>query len=95
MPEVMTTKEAAEYLRTTTDTVKRLARNGALPSAKLGRGWRFRKPDLDEWLRNGGTRQEELVDQGLVRAVKERMATTRREEGVPWEQVKAELEALP
>jgi excisionase family DNA binding protein len=48
MPDVLTAPEAAEYLRTSVDAVKRLARQGRIPGAKIGRGWRFRKSDLDE-----------------------------------------------
>jgi len=48
MPEVMIAPEAAEYLRTSVDAVKRLARQGRIPGAKIGRGRRFRKADPDE-----------------------------------------------
>lgn len=41
--EVFTVKEAAEYLRISEMTVLRLANQGFLPGAKIGRQWRFSK----------------------------------------------------
>ena len=87
--EIMTAEEAARYLRVGVDALKRKARGGDIPAAKIGRAWRFRKADLDAWLALGGDRYEELVDQGLVEATRKAMA-----EGgdpIPWEQVKERL----
>ena len=42
--------EAAEYLRIHPRTLKRMARNGEIPSIQIGRLWRFRRCDLDAWL---------------------------------------------
>jgi excisionase family DNA binding protein len=42
--------EAAEYLRIHPRTLKRMARNGEIPSIQIGRLWRFRQSDLDAWL---------------------------------------------
>lgn len=85
--EILTAKEAAEFLRVSPNTVKSKARAGELPAAKIGREWRFRKADLDEWLRRGGDNYEEIVDQGLVSVMLER----EDEPTVPWEQVRAAL----
>lgn len=57
--EIMDISEAAEYLGLHPETLRDKARAGALPAAKLGRRWRFRKADLDEWLSRGGTLQRE------------------------------------
>jgi excisionase family DNA binding protein len=54
MPEVLTARQAAEFLQTSRDTLIRKARAGQIPAAKLGREWRFRKSDLDAWLAAGG-----------------------------------------
>lgn len=59
MADVMTTKEAADYLRLSTDTLKRLARSGCLFAAKVGRQWRWRKSDLDEFLARGGWEEDD------------------------------------
>lgn len=82
MAEVLTTKEVAEYLRMSPDTVKRLARQGRLPGVKLGHTWRFRKADLEEMF------SEAVVDRALVDEA-ERVLSDPSTEWVPWEQVKA------
>jgi excisionase family DNA binding protein len=48
----LTTDEAAEYLQVHVNTVRRWAREGAIPAAKLGNrgGFRFRREDLDRFL---------------------------------------------
>ena len=55
--EIMDILEAAEYLGLHPETLRAKARAGALPAAKLGRRWRFRKADLDAWLSRGGSLQ--------------------------------------
>jgi len=89
MGEIMTTREMAEYLRSSPGTVKRLARAGRLPGLKLGHTWRFRKSDIDELF------TERVVDQALAEEAERRLAAAREEDFVPWERVKAESEALP
>ena len=49
--------EAAQYLRISPRTLTRMARRGEIPSIQIGRLWRFRRADLDEWL----TRKVNLV----------------------------------
>ncbi|MCD6359975.1 MAG: helix-turn-helix domain-containing protein [Armatimonadetes bacterium] len=54
--EVMTAEQAAKYLQTSVYTVKRRARDGTIPAAKIGREWRFLRSELEKWLAGGGTR---------------------------------------
>jgi excisionase family DNA binding protein len=49
--DIMTTEEAAEFLKLTSFTVRDYARRGTIPARKVGKGWRFYKPDLVTWLR--------------------------------------------
>jgi excisionase family DNA binding protein len=49
---VLTTEEAAEFLKLTPFTVRDYARRRILPARKAGKGWRFYKPDLVAWLRD-------------------------------------------
>jgi len=74
MQEVLTLEEAANFLRCSPDTVKRRARAGEVPASKIGRAWRFRRADLDQWLAEGGTRRQELEDEGLLMMIEERKA---------------------
>ena len=48
--EVMTAREVADLLRMPTSTVHELARRGVLPARRLGRTWRFLRPELEELL---------------------------------------------
>ena len=50
MKEIMTPREAAEYLSVHVRTIYRLAKNGEIPCRKVGGSWRFKKEALDEWL---------------------------------------------
>lgn len=90
MQDVLTTREAADFLRTSVDSVKRLARDGKLPAAKLGNEWRFSRRKLLDWIERGGALAEPEVDQWLAKVSAERAATTRPEDLVPLEEVIAE-----
>lgn len=48
--EILTPREAAEYLSVHIRTLYRLAKNGDIPGRKVGGSWRFKKDALDEWL---------------------------------------------
>lgn len=87
---VLTTKEAAEFLRLSVETVKRKASAGEIPAAKTGREWRFVREDLEAWLRAGGVRYEAVVDAGLLAVMRERMAASTGERYSP-EDVEREL----
>ncbi len=50
MKEVMTPREAAEYLSVHVRTIYRLAKHREIPGRKVGGSWRFKKDALDEWL---------------------------------------------
>ena len=46
LPEVVTTGEAAAYLRLSKPTVAKYATEGIIPGRKFGEQWRFRRDDL-------------------------------------------------
>ncbi len=48
--EVMTSVEAAEYLKMHVKTVCRLAKEKKIPAKKVGSEWRFLRSVLDRWL---------------------------------------------
>lgn len=83
MPELLTVAEAAAFLKLHSDTVKRKARQGELPAAKIGRQWRFDMDELREWLRNGGTAYERTVDAGLAQATAEAISDPGNQQGRP------------
>jgi excisionase family DNA binding protein len=51
---LMTVRDAATYLATSTTTVRTLAKSGAIRSAAIGEGLRFRRAWLDAWIDAGG-----------------------------------------
>jgi len=48
--QVMTSVEAADYLKMHVKTVCRLAKEGKIPAKKVGSEWRFLRPVLEKWL---------------------------------------------
>lgn len=52
--EVMTVSEVAQYLRINPQTVYRKAKAGELPAVRIGRAIRFRRSELDSWLKTVG-----------------------------------------
>jgi excisionase family DNA binding protein len=49
-PTIMTVEEVAKYLRVHTMTIYRLIQRGDLPALRVGRGWRFKKDQIERWL---------------------------------------------
>lgn len=49
-PEVFGIREAAAFLGAHEQTVRKLARRGAIPAYKLGKDWRFRREALVRWM---------------------------------------------
>ena len=48
--EILTLEELHTYLKIPKPTLYALAQAGRIPAAKVGKHWRFRKADIDEWL---------------------------------------------
>ena len=61
LTDVMTVSEVAEYLRVNPQTVYRKAKAGELPAVRIGRAIRFRKAELDEWMKTAGRLVEAQV----------------------------------
>ena len=61
MAEIMTVEEVADYLRVTEKTIYRLLKQGKIPSAKVGRQWRFQKSSIDEWLQQNSVRKKAVI----------------------------------
>ena len=59
--DLMTLKEAAEYLKVKRITLYRLSQEGRVPVSKVGRQWRFRKSKIDTWLdENDASRKKKI-----------------------------------
>jgi len=49
--QLLTTDQLLAYLHLNLKTVYRLIKAGKLPAVRVGRQWRFKKRDIDAWLR--------------------------------------------
>ena len=46
----LTTEGVLGCLKVNPRTIYRLIKSGELPAVRIGRQWRFRRSDLDEWI---------------------------------------------
>jgi excisionase family DNA binding protein len=53
MPEILTTKELAKYLRLHQITICKHAAEGKIPGIRIGSAWRFDKEAIDRWINEG------------------------------------------
>ena len=53
MPQIMTTKEVAQYLKLHEVTICKYTGEGVIPAIKIGGVWRFEKEALDKWIAGG------------------------------------------
>ena len=51
--DVLDSAEAAAYLRVTVTTITNEAKRGRLPGRRVGKGWRFSRRVLEQWLASG------------------------------------------
>lgn len=49
--DIMTIKEVSSYLKLNEKTAYRLVLEGKIPGFKVGGAWRFRKEQIDEWIK--------------------------------------------
>ncbi|MCI9178512.1 MAG: helix-turn-helix domain-containing protein [Lachnospiraceae bacterium] len=46
-------EEAAEYMDVTKDTVRNWIKKTSIPAHKIGKLWKFKKSELDAWIKSG------------------------------------------
>jgi len=49
--DVITIRELAAYLKMAEKTLYRLVAEGTVPGFKVGGAWRFRKSEIDKWIK--------------------------------------------
>lgn len=47
--------DVADYIGITQDTVRTWAREGKLPAYKVGKRYKFKLSEVDDWVRNNGS----------------------------------------
>ena len=59
----MTVQQVAEYLQMSNDKIYDMAQKGELPALKIRQQWRFKKEEVDAWLKtctvNSKTKQKQ------------------------------------
>lgn len=77
--DVLNAREAAALVGAHVETIRRLARQGVLPSFKVGRDWRFHRTDILAWAHGGDPARSQIPsvliidDEPSVRQVLERI----------------------
>lgn len=49
--KLMTLEEVAKYLRLSVHTLYKMAEQKRVPALKAGKQWRFKKEEIDKWMR--------------------------------------------
>jgi excisionase family DNA binding protein len=68
----LTTEEVLEYLQVNLRTVYRLIKAGKIPAVRVGRQWRFRKRDIDDWLETQRPRADRPMTVRMANALHRR-----------------------
>lgn len=56
MDKWISIEDAAEYLGVNRDTIRNwIKRETGIPAKKVGKQWRFKRVELDEWINSGGS----------------------------------------
>jgi excisionase family DNA binding protein len=70
LKEVMTLREASEYLGISPDTLYKYLSEKSIPAFKLGNRWRFKKDLLDRWMERKIERTELVKESKQKRLTK-------------------------
>jgi len=68
--EVMTLREASQYLGISPDTLYKYLSENRIPAFKLGNRWRFKKDLLDRWMERKSEHTELAADSRSRRLIK-------------------------
>jgi len=48
----VSTKDIAEHLGVTKDTIHKWIKTGIIPCCRVGKLWKFKKSEVDDWVKN-------------------------------------------
>ena len=60
-------EEIAAYLGVKRDTIYKWIARRKMPAHKVGRLWKFRKEEVDEWVKSGGAGEKDDEDQRTMK----------------------------
>jgi excisionase family DNA binding protein len=78
----LTTEEVLEYLHVNLRTVYRLIKAGKIPAVRVGRQWRFRKRDIDNWLETQRAQPESALAPAGISSTRKRVLVVDDEESI-------------
>jgi len=52
LPDILTPRELAEFLKVSDQTIKRALKSGELEAFKVSRDWRIEKKSVIKWIEN-------------------------------------------
>ncbi len=58
---LITLQEVCHYLRVNRHTVMRWIDQRTMPASKVGKLWRFKTADIDQWVKKGGASDEREI----------------------------------
>lgn len=56
----LSVEEISKYLGVSSDTVYRWIERHSMPAHRMGRLWKFKKDEIDEWVKAGGAAADHL-----------------------------------
>jgi excisionase family DNA binding protein len=59
--------EISKHLGVSSDTVYRWIERYCMPAHRMGRLWKFKKSEIDEWVRSGGANEMNNSGQSPIR----------------------------
>lgn len=65
-PDILTVQEVAAYVHLHPITVYRMANSGALPAFRIGRNWRFKRQQIEQWLVDRPRNHRIRLDKGVT-----------------------------
>lgn len=54
----VSTKDIAEHLSVTKDTIHKWIKSGKIPCSRVGKLWKFKKSEVDAWIKSGGAEEK-------------------------------------
>ena len=57
MDKWVTLEQIADYLQISTSSIYKMVQAGRIPAYKVGRQWRFKKQEIDEWVQRNKSRR--------------------------------------
>lgn len=55
----LSVEEIADHLKISKETVYRWLERGKIPAHRVGKQWRFKPSEVDEWVKSGNASSEE------------------------------------